>query len=189
MKEVLSPDLVAATFFLNMLDAGGTFTFQTFDDKKKTRIPPRKSDPLARVFHGTLAQHTEALTSLQQQGAGVYVMVNRGDGVVHDGQKTCRCAASVVAIRALFIDLDGSPLDPVLQMLMPHIAIESSPNRWHGYWFVSGCPLDEFSRRQKQIAQRFSGDLAVHDLPRVMRVPGFWHQKGTPYMTKIIYPK
>lgn len=189
MEQVLSPDLAVANSFLNMLDAGGTFTFQTFDDKKKTRVPRQKFDPLARVFHGTLAQHVDALTNLQQQGAGVYVMVNRGDGIVHKDQKTCRCAASVVAVRALFVDLDGSPLDPVLAMLMPHIVVETSPERWHGYWLVSGCPLDEFSQRQKQIAQRFSGDPAVHDLPRVMRIPGFWHQKAEPFMTKIIYPE
>jgi UDP-glucose 4-epimerase len=65
----------AAKAFLKALDPSGIFTFQTFDDDKN-----RKDGSLARVLHGTLDQHLAALTQLQQRGAGVFVMVNEGDG-------------------------------------------------------------------------------------------------------------
>ena len=179
----MKPDLAQATAFLSALDPSGIFTFQTFDDKG------RKPDPLARVFHGTLAQHADALEKLQQKDAGVFVMVNQGDGVTHEGKSSCRTSASVICIRALFADLDGAPLQPVIDALQPDIVIESSPGRWHAYWVTSDCPLDEFGKRQKQIAAKFRSDPKVCDLPRVMRLPGFFHQKGEPFMTRMIFPE
>lgn len=167
-----------------MLDSQGIFTFQTFDDDNE-----RKSGGLARVFHGTLAEYIDTLTRLQQQGAGVFVMVNKGDGVAHPGSKTCRTTKNVVAVRALFADLDGSPLEPVLNDLHPDIIVESSPGKWHAYWLTRDCPLEAFSQRQQQIAKKFNADPSVCDLPRVMRLPGFWHQKKTPFMTRITYPE
>lgn len=184
MAQVLKPDMAAALEFLGLLDPRGVFTFQTFDDDKY-----RKDMRLARVFHGTLDQHGASLEKLQQRGAGVFVMVNEGDGIVHQGAKTCRNTANVTAIRALWADLDGSPLEPVLTALPPDIVVQSSPGRWHTYWMVNDCPLDEFGTRQKQIAAKFAGDPSVADLPRVMRVPGFWHQKETPFMTQMTFPK
>jgi hypothetical protein len=174
----------AAKKFLDILDASGVFTFQTFDDDKD-----RKDHHLARVFHGTLEQHTEDLFRLQACGAGVFVMINRGDGVIHPGRSTCRTKANVVAVRSLFADLDGAPLQPVLAAMQPDIVVESSRERWHCYWLTDDCPLGEFTLRQQQIAAKFGSDPAVKDLPRVMRLPGFLHQKGEPFLTRVIYPE
>lgn len=179
----LTPDLNAAQEFLDMLDADGVFTFQTFDDAKD-----RKNQSLARIFHGTLDQHHGALTRLQQQGAGVFVMINKGDGLVHPDAKTCRTAKNVVAIRALWGDLDGAPLEPVLAAHHPDIVVESSPGKWHTYWLTIDCSLGDFKTRQLQIAQKFDSDKAVADLPRVMRLPGYWHQKSEPFMTHMVFP-
>lgn len=179
----LVPDLAQTTDFLDRLDPGCVFTFQTFDDSKE-----RKSRSMARVLHGTIDQHHAALTQLQQQGAGVFVMVNRGDGVIHPGDKTCRTAKNVITVRSFFVDLDGSPIEPVLEALHPDIVVESSPGRWHGYWLTYDCPLTDFRTRQQQIAEKFAGDPKVIDLPRVMRLPGFFHQKAAPFMTHMTYP-
>ena len=178
----LTPDLSAAQGFLDMLDPAGIFTFQTFDDAKV-----QKNLSLARVFHGTLDQHHGALTVLQQRGAGVFVMINKGDGLVHPDAKTCRTAKNVVAVRALWGDLDGAPLEPVLAAHYPDVVVESSLGKWHTYWLTDDCPLKDFNTRQLQIAQKFDSDKAVADLPRVMRLPGFWHQKAEPFMTHIVF--
>jgi hypothetical protein len=86
----------------------------------------------------------------------------------------------------VFSDLDGVPLDPVMQIkFLPHIVNETSPRRWHAYWRVDDLPLDQFTAVQKGIAARFNGDPAVCDLPRVMRLPGFLHRKGVPYLVRI----
>lgn len=178
MKHLV-PDLLQADKFLSALDPNGIFTFQTFDDRKT-------HGNLAMVLHGSLEQHEQQLANLQQRGAGVFVMINQGDGLIHDGEKTCRCTCNVQRVRSLFVDLDGSPLEPVLANPYPDITIESSPGRFHAYWFTTDCPLDQFSLRQKQLASKFKGDHKVHDLPRVMRLPGFWHQKGEPFCTRIL---
>ena len=187
MRLPLTPDLAMADRFLNALDAHGEFTFQTFSDRKEDK--KGSFDPNARVFHGTLAEHGQQLVELNQRGVGIFVMVNQGDGQVHDGYKTCRTKANVIAIRALFVDLDGAPLEPVLEALEPDIIVESSPGRWHAYWLVDGTPLNEFRVRQKQLIAKFSGDPSVHDLPRVMRVPGFFHFKGEPFMSRLVRPE
>lgn len=184
MNTNLKPNLQAAQAFLTMLDRTGIFTFQTIHDNKD-----RKNSSLNRVFHGKLDQHAETLVRLQQKGAGIFVMVNKGDGIAHEGKSTCRTASSVIAIRALFADLDGAPLQPVLDALQPDIVVETSPGRWHCYWLVDDCPLEEFTPRQKQLAAKFNGDPVVIDLPRVMRLPGFFHLKAKPFMTRVIYPK
>lgn len=175
MSVHLAPDLQVTHAFLDVLDPGGVFTFQTFADDKL-----RGADFLPKVFHGTLKKHALALERAQQQGAGAYVMVNEGDGA---GRK----AKNVTRVRAHFLDLDGAPLQPVLDAsLQPHILVESSPKKWHAYWRVEDCPLDKFKERQHALASRFGGDMAVCDLPRVMRLPGFWHLKGEPFQTRLV---
>jgi len=86
----------------------------------------------------------------------------------------------------LFADLDGSPIEPILSAkLEPHMIVESSKGKYHAYWLVDDCPLDQFSIHQKAIAKRFDSDPSVCDLPRVMRVPGFNHLKGVSHNTTI----
>ena len=74
-----------------------------------------------------------------------------------------------------FVDLDGAPLEPVMSWtLPPHIVVESSPARYHAYWLVdSAVALTDFSGLQKRLAKLLGGDSAVHDLPRVLRLPGW----------------
>ena len=153
---------------------GDRFTFQTFDDS------PHKSPALSRILHGTLREHAATLAGLNERGAGVFVMVNAGDG---KGRK----AGNVQRVRALFADLDGSPLAPVrAATLPPHCIVESSPGRWHAYWLLSDCPLDRFKPLQQAMAERFDADRKVCDLPRVMRLPGFDHRKGEPFASRIV---
>lgn len=179
----MKPDLKLAARFLEMLDPEAVFTFQTFGDKTK-------NSALNRVLHGTLVQHAAELVRLNGLGAGVFVMVNKGDGVVHAGEKTSRATPSVVAVRSLFVDLDGSPIEPVTEAILPpDLVVESSACRWHAYWLVHGCPLDQFTQKQKSLAQKFAGDMKICDLPRVMRLPGFFHQKGDPFMTRLVLPE
>lgn len=171
-SNAIAADLAIAHKFLHALDPRGVFTFQTFDDNSA-----RKSRDLARVLHGTLDQHAATLAALNEQGAGVFVMVNEGD-------LQGRAATNVRRVRALFVDLDGAPLEPVLQCASPpHIIVDSSPGRYHAYWLVTDAPLQEFRSLQQMLAASFGGDVSVNDLSRVMRLPGFWHCKREPTLT------
>ncbi|GAB3094920.1 primase alpha helix C-terminal domain-containing protein [Lysobacter terrae] len=166
-------DTAMAARFLTALTGDCIHTFQTFDDTGKSRRG------MNRVLHGSLASQAQRLATLNDKGAGVFVMVNRGDG---NGRK----AINVTACRALFVDLDGAPIEPLLScQLPPRIVAESSPGKWHAYWPVSDMPLDQFTPAQKTLAALFAGDPKVNDRSRVMRLPGFLHRKGEPFQTRL----
>lgn len=175
-------DRAEAARFLHAVtgDDNPAVTFQTFDDSKT-----QKRGSLAAVLHGTLDDHFDELAKRNRLGAGVFVMVNAGP---------CsgpRRAESVRAVRAAFLDLDGSPIEPVRAALVAagmaaHCEVESSPDRWHVYLRVTGCPLPQFKAMQQALAKPFGGDMAVCDLPRVMRLPGFVHRKAEPHRSRIV---
>jgi hypothetical protein len=175
--DAIEPDRRQAERFLRLLDPSATsFTFQTFDDNKE-----RHDKRLARVLHGTLADRWGQLASLNARGAGIFVCVNETDG-------QGRTEKNIERVRALFVDLDGAPLDPVRQSdRPPHIMVASSPGRWQAFWLatIGGIKLDQFSALQKGLAARYGGD-DVHDLPRVMRLPGSLHCKGQPHPVHIV---
>ena len=120
------------------------------------------------------AHHLAELTRLNEQGYGIYFAVNQLNGK--------RNTQNVTSVRSLFLDLDGAPLEPVLDacqtaQIQPHAIVESSQDRFHVYFRVNDCPLDDFKGLQQALAQKFEGDKAVCDLPRLMRLPYFYHQK------------
>lgn len=164
------PDLEQAREFLAALDEGAEhFCFRVI-----------RRDGVARNFNGPLEQLAPILERENAAGAGVYVVVNEGG---QDG-------ASIRRVRAVFADNDtpGEPLAKVMGCgLEPHLAVETSPGKWHAYWFVDDLPLEQFSGVQLAIAQVFDTDANVHDLPRVMRLPGFLHTKGEPHPVRITH--
>jgi hypothetical protein len=192
-QRALEPDKAEAARHLAMLDPEAkAFTFQTFDDNKERkkahdqRNVERKRagkkelpDPYAHTIHGTLERRWDELVHLNEQGAGVFITVNATAG-------TRRTIKSTTRVRAVFNDLDGSPLEPAVQWREPHFVIESSPDRYHPYWLVSDMPLQDFTGYQKWLAKRFNGDPKVHDLPRVLRLAGFIHRKDEPFRSHII---
>jgi hypothetical protein len=169
-------DRSTARKFLQLLGTG-PFTFQTFDENAA-----RKNPALARVFNGTFDQHLATLEGLNRKGGGIFVTINRTDG-------KGRRARNITGVRAVFVDLDGAPLAPVMaSTLVPHTVVESSPDRFHAYWLVDETvSLSDFRGLQKKLAKLFNGDPTVHDLPRVLRLPGFLHRKKTPFRTRIMH--
>ncbi len=161
--------------FIELLSGGDSCTYQTFDDDRKLK---RKN--LIKIIHGRLEDHIQQLEKLNNQGAGIFVMVNAGD-------LKGRASKNVLSVRAAFVDLDESPIQPVLDgPLKPHIVVESSPGKYHAYWLVDGIELTAFKAVQQSLALRFKADPSVCDLPRVLRLPGFNHNKKTPTLTKIL---
>jgi len=171
--------MTEAAVFLDRI-AGGPGEKQTFQV-----IPTGQGIP--RILHGTFPECQAELAQLNQQNNGIFVCVNQTNG-------RGRTAENIVRVRALFLDLDGAPLEPVLAAsLQPHIVVESSPEKWHVYYLVDDCALEEFSGLQRCLAEKFGGDAVVNHLPRVMRVPGFFHVKQNketdqltePFLTRI----
>jgi hypothetical protein len=169
-------DIEDATRFLDRLSSPSQpHTFQTFDDDKE-----RKNQSLVRILHGTLDDVLTDLTFINAAGGGVYVCINATD---FKGRR----AENVTTVRANYADLDGAPVEPVLLADPPaHVIIETSPDRFSAFWFVEGESLEEFEAIQKRLAVTFNSDPSVHDLPRVMRLPGFFHNKAAPFRSRIV---
>jgi hypothetical protein len=159
-----------ATEFLAALGKG-RITAQTFPDRDGGK-------PYPQILHGPHKVLERKLRALNEAGAGVFVMVNHGD-------LQGRRASNVTGIAAYFADLDGAPM-PGSWPLPPTVVVESSPGRYHVYWRVTDAPLEQFERVQKHIALLLDGDEKVHDLPRVMRLPGYVHQKAEAFTTRIL---
>jgi hypothetical protein len=180
----LDIDVTGAQRFLDLLAPGEEITFQTFPDSEDLK----NKRGLTRVLHGSLKAHAAELSVLNEEGAGIFFMVNAGDGTVHDGERTCRTARNVTRVRANFVDLDGSPIEPILASpAPPSIVVASSPGRWHAYWLVEGETVEDFTYTQVQLIERFKADPSVKDLPRVMRLPGFFHRKYQPYRVAVTH--
>lgn len=168
-------NLEMAWQFLEALAPDGCWTFQTFDDSEHKRTR------LIRILHcvgGRFLDVAPTLAELNDQGAGVFLMVNRGN--MHG-----RRAEHVIRLRALFVDADNVPF-PATFHRNPDIFVCRDETHWHAYWKIPPeTPLAEFTPAQKKLARFYGTDPAVHDLPRVMRVPGFIHRKNVPVMVRL----
>jgi len=163
-----------AVNFIRMLAGDSLTTFQTLPDY------PNSNGLRPLIVHGPLLAHHELLINANRQGHAITIMVNEGDG-------KGRRAGNVVRVRAVFVDLDGASLQPIRDApFRPHMIVESSPRKYHVYYLVDGLPWHLFPRVQRALAAKFSGDPAVCDLSRVMRLPGFYHKKATPFASRLI---
>lgn len=171
------PSIDEATAFLTALDdEAESFCFQTFDDQKS-----RKDPTLVRVLHGTLEQYWAVLADLNRRGAGVFVTVNVTDG---KGRKL----ENMVRPRAIFQEADR-PNTPV-PTLDPHIEVESSPGKFHRYWLIEEATaptFDVWGEGMERMVMDFGSDPNARDPSRVLRLPGFYHQKdpSRPFMVRI----
>jgi hypothetical protein len=160
--------------FLDLIGRGEPITFQTLDDKRE-----RCDSKLVKIIHGKIEENVNLLKKLNDLGAGVFFTVNSTDLLGRE-------IKNITKVRSFFVDLDGAPLEPVLSApLPPHIVVESSTNRYHTYWLVNGCPLELFTPVEKILIERFHADPEVCDLPRVMRLPGFFHRKEKPVLVRV----
>lgn len=136
-----------------------------------------------RRLTGTPTEVFDSLEDLNQAGYDIFVTINETDGKDIKG-------ANITRVRALFADFDGSPLSNLERIpLKPSFTVNTSPGKHHAYWLIDDCPLDEFKPMQQKLAQILDSDPAVCDLGRIMRVPGFYHLKGDPFMVTIDCPE
>jgi hypothetical protein len=170
-----------AVRFLELIAPGETkFTFQTFDDVIENGRK-RKRSALVRIMHGTLKDLDRDLQALNTAGAGIYVTVNETD---FGGRER----ANIKKVRCAFADLDGAPLAPLTREIDPTVVVESSPGKFQVHFRVTDFPLADFEEIQKSIAVKFGGDQKVIDLPRVMRLPGYYHMKRPeePFLCRMV---
>jgi hypothetical protein len=199
---LLIPDIQHATAFLTTLGGpGAQFAFRTFDDRGDDfRLACSlfgDADWAVRLTGAKAGQRVRTmpfLMCMQKLGAGVFVTINETDG---SGAK----AEHIRRIRALIADADSAEQVTSLRRfitstgLVPSMLVESGglalgPDgalvpKLHAYWRMDGCPVDQFTAAQEILNSRTGCDPAVKDLPRVLRLPGFYNLKREPRMTRI----
>ena len=172
-------DLEQSRIFLSAITSADPkdtqISFQTFDDDQA-----RRDQKLATIRLGTLDKFEDFLLGMNKKKAGVFFAVNRVEGR--------RSIEAVKELRAAFIDCDNVEVDFESLALKPNIIVQSGRGA-HAYWLLQrDQPLDRFSEIQKALAYKFGSDMKIHDLPRVMRLPGFLHQKKDPsLLVELVY--
>lgn len=179
MKLGLGPDFEESRRFLELLDPNESrFTFQTFADPPKMSADERKLR--AKVLHGSFKEHFSALSKLNGLGANICVAVNATD---FKG----RSESNILRLRAAFIDSDHGE---IRDFTLPPSIVVRSKNGTHAYYLLKPDePLELFGQVQRTLSDHFSTDEAVSDLPRVMRLPGFFHMKDPddPFLVRITH--
>lgn len=184
-KQAGRIDANEATAFLDFLgDALGVHAFQTFDDDKI-----RDDKTLGRTVIGTFDECRRTLVTANRDHCAVHVTINDTDG-------KRRTAANVVRVRKHFVEIDGARTVEEIHDIARDRCLdvawinESSAGKFHVYFNVAGdvaADLQGFTKRQKQLAALFDGGRESVDLARVLRLPGFYHHKGDPFMVRAIY--
>jgi hypothetical protein len=162
-------DKAMAAKFLTALDpSAGRFAFQFFGDGL---------DRYAEIFHGTLEQAWAKILVLNRPERRIGAFVTIGDTDFNG-----RREENILRARALFVDADTSEqIASCIQGIKasgatPSIVVETGRGE-HFYWLCPDVPRHQFTATQKGLIEKLGTDGAIHDLPRVMRLPGTLHLK------------
>ena len=164
--------------FLAAVGREGPFRFRALPDEAEKK---KSGDYRPVELTGTFDDHSQQLRRLNDVGYGIFVQVNISDG----GWK----AENITGATCFYADFDGVPLEQVERLsLVPHVVVETSPGKRHFYWRVDGIDIGQHTAVQKRLIALFGSDKAVHDLPRIMRLPGFLHQKDptSPHLVRVV---
>ncbi|MCO4795421.1 MAG: hypothetical protein KC493_17000 [Bacteriovoracaceae bacterium] len=138
------------------------YTFQVLPDSSRCEVSPRS-------YYGSFEKYEHLLRKQNRNGAGIFFVPNETLG-------KSRKTSDVVSVRALWVDSDDGPIKGAK---MPFDVVVKTKNGEHGYVFLgqNECSLEAFSYYQKMLAERLNTDPKVSDLPRLMRLPFYFHCK------------
>ena len=116
----------------------------------------------------------KTLQSWNTQSFGVYIVVN-GGGQTDDDVKHCR---------AIFYEHDNLPKEEQKQLWQklnlpePTFQVDTGGKSIHSYWvFDKPSPVEDWKTLQTDLLEFSDGDRSIKNPSRVMRLPGFFHQK------------
>ena len=151
----------------------------------------------------------EEFKELNLRGYGVFQTVNSFDLTkpLLEGEKTFRCDSHLSRLDYIYTDIDiakrndgqtdeqkkikkEAKLAEVLP-LKPTIVIETA-NGIQPYWKIKDGEVTIESKLKYEnivwaVICKLSGDPGAKDSSRILRMPNFYHNKGTPFLCKIIY--
>ena len=150
---------------------------QTFDDKKENRKGFTICEPIRWI-----SANQSRLVKLNESGGGVFFTPNPCKG----GRKE----TNVTSIEWVYADLDEGTKDQMLERIdaspiVPNFIVETARG-YHLYWKCK-CERKEFDRIIKGVIKFFDSDPAISSTNEVLRLPGFNHMKGEPFMVNVEY--
>ncbi len=151
---------------------GDPFTFAAFSDPAKERGQITEG-----CIHGPLEDRAKQLRALNARNAGIFVMVNKGDG---RGRK----ASNVTQVRAIWQDDDHDFAGTF--PLKPSLVVETSPGRFQRLWVCHELSFDEHAGVQRRMAADYGHDANASGLSRVLRLPSFWHCKHAHFLVRLV---
>lgn len=163
--------------FLNYFD--GKHVFCAIDDKRTNQVP-------THYHEGYDLSRDQILTQLHTKNSenyGIFFTVNEIDRK-QDPQRQ-RTTRMLRKIRAVWADDDIIRKEPRSDFpIPPNIVIETSEGRYHYYWLTTTDEIGEWGGVMNHIANTYDTDGNAKDLVRVLRVPGFMHNKREPTLSK-----
>jgi hypothetical protein len=148
--------------------------FQTYPENRDYELKDRIQ------FYGALRDVTFRLQELNKQKHSICIPINQ---ISRKGLT----AENTEKVNAVFIDNDSGNTNHKFQ-LEPSIRVQTK-NGEHVYWLVKFLMLSKFRPWQKHLAKIFNSDPIICNLNRIMRVPGFWHNKAEPFLIKMTHYK
>ena len=134
------------------------------------------------VHASELAELANELLVENRVGRNIYFGANPRQ---HKGGR----AEDVALARCLFADFDGVDLDEVRRRIdeatlpAPTVLVRSG-HGVHAYWRLDEPMTDlaAWTARQRALIENAGSDPAIHDPPRVMRLPGLMNLKRDPHV-------
>ena len=150
----------------------GAHVFCVIDDKKVSLIPKHFHEGYDLTQDQILAQ----LHSQNKQNYGVFFCVNEIDRE-QDPQRQ-RTSKMLKSIRAVWADDDEVRTEPRSDFpIFPNAIVETSKGKYHYYWLTTTENIEQWGSVMNGIALNYNTDGNAKDLVRVLRVPGFLHNK------------
>lgn len=131
-------------------------------------------------IRGKLTDVYEQLLDYNNRDYGIFCNINALDGKGAD-------LSNVSHIRTHVVDLDNTFTSQANYERAVSdgacFAVQTSVGKYHLYWKVEPYQgNDFFTSIQTKLAQLYDGDKSIKDATRVMRVAGFYHNKGEPQL-------
>jgi RepB DNA-primase N-terminal domain len=155
-----------------------------------------KTSDASRVsqYVGPFVMFSEArwltwLHAMNTHRFSVFVTVN----AIRPGMRS-RTKRAIAAIRHVFLDADADGpgvlrrIERRCDLPEPSYVIQSSPNRLHVLWRVTGFTKPEVERLQRHLACELGTDRAATPCSQLTRVPGFLNAKySQPFRVSVDY--